>query len=73
LYHITPFGIPFDVASCGLEDGKQVDVRYDPDDAHAVFGIYDSAVVVQAGACAFEHQVSWLDLLEDTEDIGVSV
>jgi hypothetical protein len=70
---ITPFGIPFDVVPCGLEDGKQVDVRYDPDDAHAVFVIYDGAVVVQAGACAFEHPVSWLDLLEDPEEIGVSV
>jgi hypothetical protein len=49
------FGVPFDAGACGLGDGKEVEIRYDPDDARAIYLIYDGASIVQASACTFEH------------------
>lgn len=60
---IHPFGVPYDVGVVGLTDSSIVDVRFDPWDARFIYVIDDKGKVYQAFACAFEHRVSWLDLV----------
>lgn len=61
---VAPWGIPYDLVETGVADGAIVDVRYDPDDARHVFVIFDGAHVAKAAACAFEHRIMWLELVE---------
>jgi hypothetical protein len=62
---VWAFGVAFEVADDGLGDGTHVDVRYDPDDARAVYLIHSGAYVSRAYAAAFEHHLTWLDLVGD--------
>jgi hypothetical protein len=62
---VWAFGVAFEVADDGLGDGTPVDVRYDPDDARAVYLMHSGAYVSKASAAAFEHHLSWLDLVSD--------
>jgi hypothetical protein len=48
-----------------------VDVRYDPDDARVVLLIYNGAYVIRAYAAAFEHHLTWLDLVDEPAQISV--
>jgi hypothetical protein len=62
---VSLWGVPFDLTASGLPDGKEVDIRYDPDDARRTYAVYDNARVVPAPACAFEHRTTWLELVTD--------
>ncbi len=55
--------VPFDAAAAGLSDGTMVDLRYDPDDARAMYLISADAWVARAPASAFEHHVPWIELV----------
>jgi hypothetical protein len=68
---IWPFGVPFEVVSDEPADGTPVDVRYDPDDARVVLLIYNGAYVIRAYAAAFEHHLTWLDLVDEPAQISV--
>lgn len=62
---VWAFGVAFEVTDDDLVDGTPVDVRYDPDDARAVYLIHSGAYVSKAPAAAFEHHLTWLDLVDD--------
>ncbi len=67
---IALWGVPYDVTTSGLADGMEVEIRYDPDDARAIFLVYSGGHIVKAPACAFEGaQVSWLELVGDPEQL----
>lgn len=57
------WGVPFDLFGEAIADGTTVNVRYDPDDARRVYAVVGQAKVVIAVASAFEHQMSWADLI----------
>lgn len=61
---VSPWGVPFDLSTSGLPEGKEVEIRYDPDDARTIYVTYEGAHVVQAPAKAFEHQATWLELVD---------
>lgn len=67
---VSAFGVAFEVADDGLGDGIPVDVRYDPDDARTVFLIHSGVYISRACAAAFEHHLSWLDLVSDPAQLG---
>jgi hypothetical protein len=67
---VWAFEVAFEVADDGLGDGTHVDVRYDPDDARTVFLIHGGAYVSKASAAAFEHHLTWLDLVSDPAQLG---
>jgi len=62
---VWAFSVPFDAAASGLEDGETVEIRYDPDDARAVYLICGVGRTTRALACAFEHRTNWYELAED--------
>jgi len=67
---INVWGVPYEAPEGNLEGGQLVDVRYNPDDARRVYAVVGQASIVVAVASAFEHQMSWADLVSTREEIG---
>lgn len=64
---IMVHGVPYDIESDDLRTRMDVAVRFDPDDARQVAAVYGRVHVMAAHAAAFEHHMSWWDLISEPQ------